>query len=123
MTNISKPTGLFNLAVIVSALGFFVDVYDLLLFGIVRKPSLAALGLTPEQILTEGEFIISIQMIGMLIGGVLWGVIGDKKGRLSVLFGSILLYSIANFITGYVTTTEHYAYARFAAGIGLAGEL
>src|ERR1044071_8174402 len=123
MTNISKPTGLFNLAVIVSALGFFVDVYDLLLFGIVRKPSLAALGLTPEQILTEGEFIISIQMIGMLIGGVLWGVIGDKKGRLSVLFGSILLYSIANILNGMVNTIPQYIILRFIAGVGLAGEL
>ncbi|HZH36247.1 MAG TPA: MFS transporter, partial [Flavisolibacter sp.] len=63
------------------------------------------------------------QMVGLLIGGILWGVLGDKRGRLSVLFGSILLYSVANFITGFVTTIDHYAYARFAAGIGLAGEL
>ena len=119
----SRSTSLFQLAVIVSALGFFVDVYDLLLFGIVRKPSLAALGLTPEQILSEGEFIISIQMIGMLIGGVLWGVIGDKKGRLSVLFGSILLYSIANILNGMVTNVSQYTILRFVAGVGLAGEL
>jgi len=118
-----KSNSLFQLAVIVSALGFFVDVYDLLLFGIIRKPSLAVMGLSPEQILTEGEFIISIQMIGLLIGGILWGIIGDKKGRLSVLFGSILLYSIANILNGMVTNMNQYYMLRFVAGIGLAGEL
>lgn len=118
-----KSNSLFQLAVIVSALGFFVDVYDLLLFGIIRKPSLAAMGLSSGQILTEGEFIISIQMIGLLIGGILWGIIGDKKGRLSVLFGSILLYSIANILNGMVTNMNQYYVLRFVAGIGLAGEL
>ena len=87
----SNKNSLFQLAVVVSALGFFVDVYDLLLFGIIRKPSLTDLGLSTAEILTQGEFIISIQMIGLLVGGILWGVIGDKKGRLRVLFGSILL--------------------------------
>ncbi len=118
-----KSNSLFQLAVIVSALGFFVDVYDLLLFGVIRKPSLAAMGLSPGQILTEGEFIISIQMIGLLIGGILWGIVGDKKGRLSVLFGSILLYSIANILNGMVTNMNQYYVLRFIAGIGLAGEL
>ena len=118
-----KNTSLFQLAVIVSALGFFVDVYDLLLFGIVRKPSLTDLGLSPEEVLSQGEFIISIQMIGLLVGGILWGVIGDKKGRLSVLFGSILLYSIANILNGMVVNTTQYAVLRFIAGVGLAGEL
>ncbi len=118
-----KNTNLFQLAVIVSALGFFVDVYDLLLFGIVRKPSLTDLGLSPEQVLSQGEFIISIQMIGLLVGGILWGIIGDKKGRLSVLFGSILLYSIANILNGMVVNTTQYAVLRFIAGVGLAGEL
>lgn len=118
-----KNTSLFQLAVIVSALGFFVDVYDLLLFGIVRKPSLTDLGLSPEQVLSQGEFIISIQMIGLLVGGILWGIIGDKKGRLSVLFGSILLYSIANILNGMVVNTTQYAVLRFIAGVGLAGEL
>src|SRR6187551_751417 len=118
-----KNTSLFQLAVIVSALGFFVDVYDLLLFGIVRKPSLEALGLNPDQILSEGEFIISIQMIGLLVGGILWGIIGDKKGRLSVLFGSIVLYSIANILNGMVTDVTQYTILRFIAGVGLAGEL
>ncbi len=114
---------LFQLAVIVSALGFFVDVYDLLLFGIIRKPSLADLGLSPAQVLTQGEWIISIQMMGLLLGGILWGVIGDKKGRLNVLFGSILIYSIANILNGMVTNTTQYMAMRFIAGIGLAGEL
>lgn len=110
-------------AVVVSALGFFVDVYDLLLFGILRKPSLEGLGLTPEQVVTEGEFIISMQMVGLLLGGILWGILGDKKGRLRVLFGSILLYSLANIANGLVTDTTQYALLRFVAGIGLAGEL
>ena len=118
-----KNTNLFQLAVIVSALGFFVDVYDLLLFGIVRKPSLTDLGLSPEEVLSQGEFIISVQMIGLLVGGILWGIIGDKRGRLSVLFGSILLYSIANILNGMVVNTTQYAVLRFIAGVGLAGEL
>ena len=120
---LNNGRGLFQLAVIVSALGFFVDVYDLLLFAIIRKSSLAALGLTPDQILTEGELLISVQMIGLLIGGILFGIIGDKKGRLSVLFGSILLYSIANILNGMVHTVPQYLVLRFIAGIGLAGEL
>ena len=119
----ASKNSLFQLAVIVSALGFFVDVYDLLLFGIIRKPSLQDLGLSSEQILKQGEFIISVQMIGLLIGGILWGVLGDKKGRLKVLFGSILLYPIANIFNGMVTNTTQYAVLRFIAGIGLAGEL
>ena len=118
-----KKPGLFHIAVIVSALGFFVDVYDLLLFGIIRKPSLADLGLSAEEILKQGEFIISVQMIGLLIGGILFGMLGDKKGRLSVLFGSILLYSIANILNGMVHNTTQYAVLRFFAGVGLAGEL
>jgi MFS family permease len=118
-----KSPGLFHIAVIVSALGFFVDVYDLLLFGIIRKPSLMDLGLSPEEVLRQGEFIISIQMIGLLVGGIFFGMLGDKKGRLSVLFGSILLYSIANILNGMVTNTNQYVVLRFLAGVGLAGEL
>jgi MFS family permease len=109
--------------VIVSALGFFVDVYDLLLFGIIRKPSLRDLGLSPENILTQGELIISVQMTGLLVGGIIWGILGDKKGRLSVLFASILLYSIANILNGMVATIPQYIIFRFIAGAGLAGEL
>jgi putative MFS transporter len=122
-SDLKKNTNLFQLAVIVSALGFFVDVYDLLLFGIIRKPSLTDLGLSGDQILTEGEFLISIQMVGLLLGGILWGIIGDKKGRLRVLFGSILLYSLANIMNGMVTNVTQYAMFRLLAGIGLAGEL
>ena len=121
---LKKATQL-NTAILVAALGYFVDIYDLLLFGIVRLDSLGAKGLnlTPEQVNFQGEFIISVQMIGLLIGGILWGVLGDKKGRLSVLFGSILLYSIANIFNGFVQTANQYAFVRFVAGIGLAGEL
>jgi len=119
----SKNNSLFQLAVIVSALGFFVDVYDLLLFGIIRKPSLTDLGLSPVEVLSQGELIISIQMIGLLVGGILWGIIGDKKGRLNVLFGSILIYSIANILNGMVTDINQYMVLRFFAGLGLAGEL
>jgi MFS transporter, putative metabolite:H+ symporter len=121
-----KPASIINLAVIVAALGYFVDIYDLLLFTIVREPSLAGVGVKltdGKAVLAASTYIINWQMVGLLIGGILWGVLGDKKGRLSVLFGSILLYSVANFITGFVNTVEHYAYARFVAGIGLAGEL
>jgi MFS transporter, putative metabolite:H+ symporter len=119
----SKNSSLFQLAVIVSALGFFVDVYDLLLFGIVRKPSLTELGLSHAEMLVQGELIISIQMMGLLVGGILWGIIGDKKGRLNVLFGSILIYSIANILNGMVINTNQYIVFRFLAGVGLAGEL
>ncbi|MGJ1431194.1 MFS transporter [Sphingobacterium spiritivorum] len=112
-----------NAAVIVAALGYFVDIYDLLLFSIVRVPSLQALGYSGEQLTNHGIFLLNIQMIGMLVGGIFWGILGDKKGRLSVLFGSICLYSIANIANGFVTTIEGYSLWRLVAGIGLAGEL
>lgn len=118
-----RSDSLFQLAVIVSALGFFVDVYDLLLFGIIRKPSLESLGLSPAEVLSTGELIISVQMIGLLVGGIVWGILGDKKGRLKVLFASILMYSIANILNGMVETIPQYIGARFIAGVGLAGEL
>ncbi|MCC6762448.1 MAG: MFS transporter [Chitinophagaceae bacterium] len=119
----NKQAGIFSVPVLVAALGYFVDIYDLLLFSIIRVPSLHDLGLSDELIKTDGERIISWQMAGLMIGGILWGVLGDKKGRLSVLFGSILLYSLANIANGFVTTTDQYAIIRFIAGIGLAGEL
>ena len=112
-----------SLAVIVAALGYFVDIYDLLLFTIVREPSLKGIQVGEGDMIAASTHIINYQMIGLLIGGILWGVMGDKRGRLSVLFGSIMLYSVANFITGYVQTVEQYAWLRFIAGIGLAGEL
>jgi putative MFS transporter len=115
--------GIFSLPVIVGALGFFVDVYDLLLYNIIRKPSLQSLGLTGNDVLTSGENILSIQMIGILLGGITWGIIGDKKGRKSVLFGSILLYSVATILNGMVTNITQYTICRFIAGLGLAGEL
>lgn len=118
-----QKVGLLSIPVIVAALGYFVDIYDLLLFSIIRVKSLQGLGLSKELIDSEGKFIISIQMYGLLLGGILWGIMGDKKGRLSVLFGSILLYSLANIANGFVQTVNQYALARFVAGIGLAGEL
>src|SRR5687768_16971953 len=122
MTN-KRSYGILSLPVIVGALGYFVDIYDLLLFGIVRKQSLLDLGLTQEGVTSVGENIISMQMAGLLIGGIIWGMMGDKRGRLSVLFGSIVLYSLANIANGLVVTTTQYAIVRFIAGVGLAGEL
>jgi MFS family permease len=118
-----RSVSLFSIPVLVAALGYFVDIYDLLLFSIVRVKSLQSLGLTEAQVGTDGMSIISIQMLGLLIGGIVWGIIGDKKGRLSVLFGSILLYSLANIANGFVQTVGQYELCRFIAGIGLAGEL
>lgn len=111
--------------VIVAALGYFVDIYDLVLFNVVKKESLEQImvGATPEAIKSTGMYLFDMQMIGMLIGGILWGVLGDKKGRLSVLFGSILLYSTANIINAFITSIPLYAIVRVIAGIGLAGEL
>ena len=127
MTTLSAPRSnfshLFSAPVIVAALGYFVDIYDLLLFGIVRLPSLASLGLSEADISLVGASILNWQMTGLLIGGILWGVLGDKKGRLSVLFGSIITYSLANIACGFVQDPVTYKVLRFVAGIGLAGEL
>jgi MFS transporter, putative metabolite:H+ symporter len=109
--------------VLVAALGYFVDIYDLLLFAIVRVKSLTDLGVSPSASLDMGLELMSVQMFGLLVGGLAWGVLGDKKGRLSVLFGSILLYSIANIANAFVHSVEAYRWLRFVAGIGLAGEL
>jgi MFS family permease len=121
--NEHKQIGLWSLPVLVAALGYFVDVYDLLLFTIVRQPSVLAVGSTLDTIIVDSAHIINWQMSGLLIGGILWGIIGDKKGRLKVLFGSILLYSVANILTSFVQSVDQYAYCRFIGGIGLAGEL
>ena len=112
-----------GLAVLVAALGYFVDIYDLILFGIVRVKSLESLGVAEAQRMTTGLHLLNVQMIGLLIGGVMWGVIADKRGRLSVLFASIITYSVANIANGFVHTLGQYEVARFVAGIGLAGEL
>ncbi len=118
-----KPLGIFSLPVLVGSLGFFVDVYDLLSFSIVRKASFKSLGVAEEAMKSYGESIISWQMIGLVIGGIFWGIMGDKKGRRNVLFGSILLYSLATIANGFVTDVEQYKWLRFIAGLGLAGEL
>ncbi|WP_158799750.1 MFS transporter [Pedobacter sp. L105] len=110
-------------AILVASLGYFVDIYDLLLFSIVRVPSLKSLGLTGTQLTDTGIMLLNIQMMGLLIGGIFWGMLGDKKGRLSVLFGSIFIYSIANIANGFVHSVGAYSLWRFIAGLGLAGEL
>lgn len=112
-----------RLAVLVAALGYFVDIYDLILFAIVRKKSLEGIGVPAKALLDTGAMLLSMQMGGMLVGGILWGILGDKRGRLSVLFGSIVLYSLANIANSFVTDTTQYAVMRFIAGVGLAGEL
>ncbi len=119
----NKAIGLLSIPVLVAALGYFVDIYDLLLFGMIRNTSLASLGLDGDNAVKVGLEIMSVQMYGLLIGGIFWGILGDKKGRLSVLFGSILLYSVANIVNGFVHTVQQYEICRFIAGIGLAGEL
>ena len=118
-----KAIGLLSIPVLVAALGYFVDIYDLLLFGMIRKSSLQSLGLTGDEAVKVGLDVMSYQMYGLLIGGIIWGVMGDKKGRLSVLFGSIVLYSMANIFNGLVQTVPQYHICRFIAGVGLAGEL
>lgn len=110
-------------AILLAALGYFVDIYDLILFSIVRVPSLKDIGVAPERLLDTGLLLINMQMGGMLLGGLLWGILGDKKGRLSVLFGSIAMYSLANLANGFVHTIPAYAALRLIAGVGLAGEL
>jgi MFS transporter, putative metabolite:H+ symporter len=114
---------LFNIVVIVAALGYFVDIYDLILFGIVKNPSLRDVGITDKAgLFAKGNFLLSMQMAGMLLGGIVWGILGDKRGRLSTLFLTILLYSLANIANGFAQNIEQYACLRFIAGFGLAGE-
>lgn len=107
------------LLIIVASLGYFVDIYDLILFNIIKVDSMKALGIAPEFETT----LFNWQMSGMLLGGLIWGIWGDRKGRVSVLFGSILLYSFANIANAFVTNLTEYAIWRFIAGVGLAGEL
>lgn len=112
-----------NIVVIVAALGYFVDIYDLILFSIVRVPSLQAIGLADSEIKDAGILLINMQMAGMLLGGVVWGILGDKLGRMSTLFFTIILYSLANFANGFVENLQQYTWLRLIAGFGLAGEL
>ncbi len=120
---VKRNVGIFSLAVIVAALGYFVDIYDLLLFTVVKKESMLQVGATDASLLADSSRVINWQMIGLLLGGICWGILADKRGRLSVLFGSIVLYSVANFLTAYIHTVDQYALCRFVAGLGLAGEL
>ncbi|WP_345049990.1 MFS transporter [Hymenobacter glaciei] len=123
-TTIRPAVGVFSAIVLVASLGNFVDLYDLVLFGIVRVDSLHELGITnAAEVTNKGLYLMNMQMGGMLLGGLLWGMLGDKRGRLSVLFGSILLYSLANIANGFVQTVDQYAWLRLIAGVGLAGEL
>src|SRR5476651_1117476 len=112
----AKATRNIIFLVLVASLGYFVDIYDLLIFSIVRKSSLLDIGVSANDVLPKGLFIINVQMFGLLLGGILWGVLGDKLGRIKVLFGSILLYSIANFANGFVHDVNVYAVVRFIAG-------
>lgn len=114
---------LLGIPVILASLGYLVDMYDLFLFSIVRVSSLTELGVSGDQLLKDGIYLLNMQMAGLLAGGIFWGILGDKRGRLSVLFGSILIYSLANIGNGFVETTNQYAILRFIAGVGLAGEL
>jgi putative MFS transporter len=122
-SQIKKKSFLLIFAILLASMGYFVDIYDLLLFSIVRVPSLKSLGFTGQALTDKGILLLNIQMIGLLLGGICWGILGDKKGRLYVLFGSILLYSIGNIANGLVHSIESYAIWRFIAGFGLAGEL
>jgi len=122
-SNFNTPARHIAFLVIVASLGYFVDIYDLLVFSIVRVPSLTGIGVKAADLKAVGVAIINWQMFGLLLGGLLWGIMGDKLGRIKVLFGSILMYSIANFINGWVTSVDAYIIVRFIAGIGLAGEL
>jgi MFS family permease len=119
----SKITRNAVLLVLVATLGYFVDIYDLMIFSIVRVKSLHDIGIADADIRLKGVYVINMQMLGLLLGGILWGILGDKLGRLKVLFGSILVYSMANFANGMVHDINSYAVIRFIAGVGLAGEL
>jgi putative MFS transporter len=119
----AKQNQVIMASILLAALGYFVDIYDLILFSIVRIKSLKSIGVAPEELLSQGVLVLNSQMAGMLLGGILWGILGDKKGRLSVLYGSIFLYSMANIANGFVHDVPAYALLRFVAGIGLAGEL
>lgn len=120
---VKKYSWLITTAIIVSALGYFVDMYDVYLFNVVRIQSLSSLGVAEKDLLATGISIMDWTFSGMLIGGVVWGILGDKKGRLKVLFGSIIIYSLATFATSFVESVTQYKILRLIAGFGLAGEL
>jgi MFS family permease len=109
--------------IILSSLGYFVDILDLFLFSVLRRTSLLSIGVPDSELLNQGIFLLNMQMGGLIVGSFIWGVLGDKKGRVKVLYGSILLYSVATLLNAFVTNTYQYALLRFLAGVGLSGEL
>jgi MFS family permease len=116
-----------SLPVLVAALGYFVDIYDIVIFGVTRGPSLKDLGIAPDQVNAVGQMIFNGQMVGMLLGGVLWGVLGDRVGRIQALWGCIILYSLANLACAglghygtWMPVEQQYLWLRFIAGVGLA---
>lgn len=111
------------LIIILASFGYFVDIYDLVIFSIVRVKSFTEIGIKEAEMLSNTQFVLNMQMAGLLLGGIFWGIIGDKLGRVKVLFGSILIYSLANIANAFVQNIEMYAWIRLIAGIGLAGEL
>ena len=120
----NQSNKLWSAPVIVSSLGYFVDIYDILIFNIVRVKSILELnGQNHSHEIADSASVLNYQMVGMLLGGILWGILGDKKGRIKILLGSILVYSLANFATAYIQTIDQYKWMRFISGIGLAGEL
>ncbi|MFT3713069.1 MAG: MFS transporter [Archangium sp.] len=119
----SQTTKLLSAAVVLAALGYFVDIYDLVLFSILRVSSLKSLGVPDAELVSAGGLLLDLQLAGMLVGGIAWGMLGDKRGRLTVLFGSILAYSLGNLANAFVHDLTLYGVCRFLAGFGLAGEL
>ena len=108
---------------ILSSLGYFVDILDLFLFSVLRRTSLLAIGVSESELLSQGMFLLNTQMAGLIVGSFVWGALGDRKGRVKVLYGSILLYSLATLLNAFVTNTYQYAVLRFISGVGLSGEL
>ncbi len=118
-----RSSSILSMGIIVAALGYFVDIYDLVLFSVVRVSSLRSIGTSGQALVDQGALLLNVQMFGMLLGGVAWGILGDKRGRLSILFGSIILYSLANFANAFANSLTEFLILRFIAGVGLAGEL
>ena len=120
----STPSlGIFSLPVLIAALGYFVDIYDIVLIGMVGRDSLSSLNVSAEQVPAMLGHLLGLQMIGMLLGGFFWGIVADRGGRVATLFGSILVYSTATLLNAFVTEVWHYEVLRVIAGFGLAGEL
>ena len=128
-TNTIKTQSIYFLLAVTS-LGYFVDAGDLVVASLVRSSSIKALGLATDDATVKqiGLSFESWQSWGILLGGIVWGIFGDKIGRLKVLYGSIAFYSVATLLNGYLTpawgnTYFYYSSFRFLSGFGLAGEL